>query len=181
MTESMERAVNPVRTAPFGQTEYGVVDGLLHVARRIEPQLFQIAADEPERGSVILDQAEAEIEATVKLIRAVGPHGIAYVLRGAHPPISTPMEYGGFILERERDLLARLGESGPKLLLVMGSEPYLDFVSDLPAQIFGWDARSGYTVADVRALRNGPLAADLPDADVSITPAQIDFIAKEDA
>lgn len=160
----------------FGPTDYAVVFGLLHTALNLEPDLFTVASSQPDHGSNLLDAAERAIEDGARAARANGAAGIAYVLAGAHAPQSTPMEYGGHILERERELLERLGPGGPELLVVIGSDPYLDFVSDLPAQIFAWDARSGYPVSELRSLRQGLLATDHPDADIIMDAHQFDAL-----
>ena len=60
----------------------------------------------------------------------------------AVPDSTTPMQYGGHFLEIDRRLLS--SDALFNVIFVQGpSEPYAVFVSDLPAQAFAWDSRSG--------------------------------------
>lgn len=127
-------------------------------------------AASPSEVGDLLDQA---VQKCVQLARGalqVGAIGVLYEIRGATPSECTPMEYGGLYLERDRELLEALKDSGANVLYVGGREPYLDFVSDLPAHVFAWDvALSEISVGEVRAMRPGALAADDPDADILLT------------
>lgn len=60
--------------------------------------------------------------------------GYLYWIGAATPEWTTPMQFGGYFLEREREVLDSLVGSGkPVILALTGSEPYLDFISALPA------------------------------------------------
>jgi hypothetical protein len=88
-----------------------------------------------------------------------GADGVFYVLDGAYPGTTTPMEYGGHFLEIDRHLLAEVQDARFNVLYVRGEQdPYLDFVSDLPAHAFAWDPRSGVRAEQVRQMRHGALA-----------------------
>ncbi len=99
-----------------------------------------------------------------------GAVGVFYEIHGADASKCTPMEYGGLFLERDRAFLESVSDAPCNFIYINGKEPYLDFVSDLPATIFAWDAKgSGIPVAEVRKMRKGLLAADDPDADIQIS------------
>ncbi len=77
------------------------------------------------------------------------------------------MQYGGFYLERDRELLEEAKDATFNLLWIdAGEEAYLDFVSDLPAHAFAWDIdATDVSVVQMRAMRPGALAAEDPTAD----------------
>lgn len=114
------------------------------------------------------EAAAAKVEELAAKIHADGP--VVYVLEGAEPRLCSPMQYGGQYLETDREILARLTAQTFVILLVKGYDgAYLDFVSDLDAQIFAWDAReTGFTLAQMRELRTGLLATNEPGADVFV-------------
>ena len=99
---------------------------------------------------------------------ANGP--ILYVLSGPDPTKTTPMQYGGHFLERDRDLLEFANENGEVWLYVeAGPGAYLDFVSDLPAGVFAWDAvKTGFPLAEMRKLRSGKLCTNEEGADMPL-------------
>jgi len=99
-----------------------------------------------------------------------GAIGVFYEIHGADASQCTPMEYGGLFLERDRAFLDSISDAPCNFIYINGKEPYLDFVSDLPATVFAWDAKgSGIPVSEVRKMRSGLLAADDPDADIQIS------------
>jgi hypothetical protein len=69
------------------------------------------------------------------------------------------MQYGGHYLELDRLLLEGISQAECNMIFVVGDEDlYLDFVSDLPATLFGWDDRtSGISAAQGRATRKGAI------------------------
>ena len=114
---------------------------------------------DPVAGGAILDRLFEETSAELK--QAEG--GVFYRLQGANPAETTPMQYGGYFLERDRELLA--SAASPRILFVDGtSDVYFDFVGDLPAELFGYDI----PVSEVRAIRGGEILADSPEADVRL-------------
>ena len=153
--------------APGGQAVLAQV--LSPFARAISRgmKLTQLLHDDPAAGGDAL--AELTEEARAETARALesGADGVYYELDGAYPARTTPMQYGGFFLEVDRRLLAEIEPEGFNILFVKGDvEPYIDFVSDLPAQAFGWEVASGVSVESVREMRQGALAAADPHADV---------------
>jgi hypothetical protein len=132
----------------------------------------EVLSDDPDRGSRFLESLVAETRQEIESALAAGADGVLYALFGAGPGWSTPMQYGGFHLERDRELLEQASNALFNMLLVVGSpEAYLDFVSDLPAQAFAWDRRrSGFDAVAVRALRPGLLCAEDPAADIQLRP-----------
>jgi hypothetical protein len=102
---------------------------------------------------------------------AKGADGVLYRLHGARAYHCSPMQYGGQYLEGDREILGDLGGAAFNLIFAVGAEDlYLEFISDLPAQAFGWDVQgSGKSVASVRALRPGLLAAADAEADIFLS------------
>ncbi len=117
--------------------------------------------DDPAAGQIALDAYVADTRLAIHAAMAAGADGVFYRLQGAVPAISTPMQYGGLYLERDRELLAEIEDARLNILSVEGGpEPYLDFVADLPAHVLAWDSRASGIGADaVRAMRRGALAA----------------------
>ncbi len=110
------------------------------------------------------------VEATREQIRgsaATGFKGIFYRLQGAEPAHVTPMQYGGLVLEADRELLTEAVNLGITVLSIDGgAECYLDVVSDLPAQIFAWDSVTTATPdSEIRELRAGYTASADPASD----------------
>jgi len=80
------------------------------------------------------------------------------------------MQYGGFYLERDRELLSSVPAVVTRVLLVPGGEDvFLDFVSDLPAEVFAWDSRaSGFSSEYVRGMRQGLQASEDPGSEIQL-------------
>lgn len=124
--------------------------------------------ESPEEGDAALQQLVAETRSEMERALAAGADGILYLVHGAHPAHCSPMQFGGFYLEVDRELLQGVAEATVNVAFIVGdAETYLDFVSDLPASFLVWDdASTGFSVAQMRALRTGPLGATSPDADL---------------
>ncbi|MBA3726258.1 MAG: hypothetical protein H0W86_07335 [Armatimonadetes bacterium] len=92
-----------------------------------------------------------------------GADGVLYRLFGADPGLSSPMQFGGFYLEKERELLQSIADARLNVLYVEGGEEmFLDVLADLPAQAFSWDeGRSHISPHEVRKVRKGALACGL--------------------
>lgn len=141
--------------------------------------LNALLADDPAAGARELDRLAAETRAAIAEALDAGADGVFYRVVGATPDASTPMEYGGHHLEIDRAILVEF-EDAFNVLFVEGTDPYLDFVSDLPARFFGWEVdRSPMTVGEVRTLRRGALIAAHPDADVVLDLASAPLFARE--
>jgi hypothetical protein len=149
----------------------GMVPGVFETARAISPNLNEILSSDPASGEAILDEAMNQVRGRIGSALDAGMDGIFYHLSGATPQAASPMQYGGHYLERDRDILAGVADATLNVLFVSGGPGvYLDFVSDLPAHIFGWDIEgSRVSVAEVRAMRAGALLAASPEADVILT------------
>ena len=129
-------------------------------------ELTQLLHDDPAAGGEVLAELTEETRAEMASALENGADGVYYELDGAYPTRTTPMQYGGFFLETDRKLLEEIETAGFNILFVKGdAEPYIDFVSDLPAQAFAWQAES-VTIEAVREMRQGPLAAAHPQAEV---------------
>lgn len=95
--------------------------------------LNALLAHDPDAGAAVLDRLCAETAAELRSTLANPCFSVSYRLVGAEPRYCTPMQYGGFYLERDRDLLTSAKGKGVIELIVEGKDAYLDFVSDLPA------------------------------------------------
>jgi hypothetical protein len=80
------------------------------------------------------------------------------------------MQYGGLFLERDRELLEFAKSKGEVWLYIdAGPGAYLDFVSDLPADVFAWDAiQTGFSLEEMRKLRPGKLCTNEVGADLPL-------------
>jgi hypothetical protein len=82
-------------------------------------------------------------------------------------------------LERDREILNEAKGALLNAIFVVGEEDvYVDFVSDLPAELFGWDSKgSGITAASVAEMRSGALMSQDPDSNVLLQPGT-DFLSR---
>jgi len=133
--------------------------------------LNALLAAEPEEGGKVLDHLVSETREDMISALDGGADGVIYLLHGACEEHCSPMQYGGHYLERDRELLAGASDATLNFLYVVGDRDlYLDFVSDLPAHLFGWDDRSsGVSVSEGRTIRNGAVATFDPGSDVLLT------------
>lgn len=144
--------------SPFGEA---LMDGL---------NLNSNLSDDLAAGHDTLNTYYSRVEIAIQAAVAAGADGVFYMLAGAEPTSSTPMQYGGFYLELDRALLG-LAQSLPlNVLWIEGkTEPFLDSVVDLPAQFFGYFvAETGIDPAIIRADRPGPIVSNVFEADVSL-------------
>lgn len=139
---------------PFGRAQKQGVD-----------LVAELRADLAE-GKAHLDEMVAQTRDEIEAAKQSGA-GIVYLLHGARMALTTPMEYGGHFLELDRMLLEGADGCTRMVFVVGGADTFLDFVSDLPAEIFAWDPDcTGVSVAEMRRLRSGLLAAHSPEADI---------------
>lgn len=127
--------------------------------------------EDPIVGGSILDELVEEAKAESQAALQGGADGILYRLHGACGTHCSPMQYGGYYLERDREILADCVAAKLNVLFVVGDEDvYLDFVSDLPAHVFAWDSRaSGVSSAQVRDMRSGPQASSDLESEIALT------------
>ena len=91
-----------------------------------------LLADSPSEGEAVL----ADLVTQTKVEIAASAESFNYIVAGAEPAFSTPMEYGGHFLELDRELI---GDQKPAITLVGGSETYIDVVSDLAETYLVWN------------------------------------------
>lgn len=129
--------------------------------------LNELLHSNPEQGNAKLDDY---VEETRRELRDAVSEGVCYILEGARAGCCSPMQYGGYYLERDRELLEVAKEQSLTVLFVQGGDDlYLDFVSDLPADIFAWDSKaSGFDSEYVRGLRDGAQASMDPNSEIEL-------------
>lgn len=144
--------------SPFGEA---AMDGI---------DLNAKLSEDLEGGHEALNAYFAKVETEIQRAIQTGADGIFYCLAGAEPTASTPMQYGGFYLELDRELLSKATSLPLNVLWIEGkSEPFLDSVVDLPAQFFGYYvAETGVNPEIIRADRPGPIVSNVFEADVSL-------------
>jgi hypothetical protein len=129
-------------------------------------------AESPEKGNATLDAYCEEAREAIERARSNDVDGILYRLHGATAKHCSPMQYGGYYLERDRDLLQSASSLPANCLFVVGAEEtYLDFVSDLPAQVICWDEpATGFSLEQMREMRPGPTCTVNPHSEILLTP-----------
>lgn len=111
-------------------------------------------------ASPLLSELVEETRSKLREALGQGADGILYILYGARAKHCSPMQYGGHYLEYDRELLAEIQGKAVSVMFVVGDDAYFDFVSDLPADVFAWDApASGIDAGSMRLLRQGPLCS----------------------
>jgi len=141
--------------------------------------IYDLIQADPVNGNDKLDELCLATQARAVDALGQGADGVCYLIEGASPSNSTPMQYGGHFLERDREILESFGSAKFNLLVIAGTEePYIDFVSDLQAQAFAWDATSGWTPSQVRELRPGALAANHSEADIDFPVGTLQALAQ---
>lgn len=171
-------ASSAVRLGMPTDAQIGLAEVISPVGRLASlEQTLESLRDNPEVGNVLIDHAVEATNAEIAAKLGEGYEGILYRLVGAEPAQTTPMQYGGFFLERDREILSGLPEGAICIIYIdAGEEAYLDFVSDLPGDLFAWDsARTGIAPEAVRPMRTGALACNHPDADVFFAATRADL------
>lgn len=115
-----------------------------------------------------------------------GADGICYILVGAEPTQTTPMQYGGFLLELDREILQEFAGAVFNAVWVQGDkELYLEFVADLPCHALGWDCQTtGIHTNAIRPYREGAFFGDSPESDIMLLnqpPVSHLFAASQEA
>jgi hypothetical protein len=146
------------------------VDSPLTKQAKRNLNLNHLLHSDPEAGNKVLDELVSETLEEGKNALASGADGVAYVIDGAYPGGSTPMQFGGYYLERDREILEQLSDANFNLVFIEGGEEtYLDSVSDLAANAIGWRiCESGFSKEMMRELRCGPVAGNDASADIHI-------------
>ncbi len=158
------------QTEGEGRILLGEVLSPFGLAAQENLQLTALLEQDPAKGNDLLEQLTQRTRQSMQLALTNGADGILYRLHGAHPSCTSPMQYGGYYLERDRELLEEIQGTRFNLLFIAGGEgAYIDFVSDLPAHAFAWDERSsGVALAEVRRMRSGALATTSAGADIRL-------------
>jgi hypothetical protein len=135
---------------------------------RVRQERGSVASNDPRAAGDELDEIMTCVGRTIESGMANGADGVLYRLFGARAGHTTPMEYGGFYLERDREILESVADASLNILLLVGDgDLYLDFVSDLPAHVMAWDAAaSGFSSNYLRNLRDGAQASCDPESEI---------------
>jgi len=132
-------------------------------AKEVDEDLSGAFRGDPKMGEGLLERFFSM--SCTKTCEALdsGCDGIFYRLFGATPFETSPMEYSGFFLEKDRELLEGIVEARFNVLSVEGGEGvYLDFVHDLPCSVLAWDEKnSRIAPRSVREIHSGALACGL--------------------
>ncbi|MDI9636778.1 hypothetical protein QPK87_39105 [Kamptonema cortianum] len=136
----------------------------------------KFSSDDLEGQARALDSATETAKSHCQQALADGADGICYRLAGAEPAHSSPMEYGGLVLERDREVLESVAESRLNVVYVENEgEAYLDFLTDLPCHFLAWNGEAPSTLDEVRALRGGAVADDSSQADAFCARTKIEL------
>jgi hypothetical protein len=145
-----------------------LIQGIFARTELLPYDFLELLQTDPENGN-------AELARLAEVVRTEfdgsRPPWI-YRLTGPEPAKATPMQYGGFFLEKDREFLQSAKSRGKLWIFVdAGPGAYLDFVSDLPADGFAWDAEAtGFPVSEMRKLRPSiPLCSNGEGADFPLT------------
>jgi hypothetical protein len=165
-------APNPVQIElELRTSDVAVLAGIPSIFRLAPPNILATLDSDPGAADKQLGEARDTAQRLIEGCLDAGADGIFYCLFGAQPGIMSPMMYGGNFLELDREVLSLTENSRFSAIFVVGGPGvFLDFVSDLPGEAFGWDIwASGTPVADVRAMRHGAIMTTDPDSDVLIS------------
>ena len=149
------------------------------LAMQKEMNLNVVLKEDPKSGNRTLGDLADETRRNIDRAFGAGADGVLYRLYGARARHCTPMQYGGHYLELDRELLSHADGALINFLFVVGEDDvYLDFVSDLPADVFGWDSvSSNISAEDVRLIRSGALLSEDPNSDILLA-ASTSFLSK---
>lgn len=149
------------------------------LALQRDMDLNKMLKDDPTAGNRVLGELIDVTKRDIDTAFEIGADGIIYRLYGARAHHCTPMQYGGFYLEKDRELLEDVKDALFNIIFVVGEEDvYLDFVSDLPAHAFAWDYKeSRIPVSEVRKMRPGALMSEDPESDIRLDPGT-DFLSR---
>lgn len=125
---------------------------------------------DPTGAGKRLDDVVDELRGWIRSSLAAGADGVFYIVTGACSEHCSPMEYGGFYLERDRELLSEASSAPFNVLFVAGEgDVYFDFICDLPAHVMAWDsARTGFSSQQMRQIRLGAQASADPKSEIQL-------------
>ncbi|MFN3730278.1 MAG: hypothetical protein ACK4XJ_11275 [Fimbriimonadaceae bacterium] len=158
------------------------IDGEFRLTHVKNP--FGVALEQGVRLSDLFDHdpdaSDREVrraaDETRRCIAAAGDvDGIAYTIHGACELWTSPMGYGGWLLETDRELIK--SASKPVFAFVVGRDAYLDVLSDLPCAVFAWDSEaSSADVDEMRRMCRAKIATNRQGADFILETGGHDVI-----
>lgn len=155
-----------IETHPGQQVLAEIHSPLTRAIRRDSDLLETLDAD-PELGAERLEALVAESQSEITAALEAGASGIFYVLEGACPDHTTPMQYGGHFLELDRRLLESAAGADLNVLFCGGQEVYFDFLADLPTHAISWDnTRNDLPIQSARVMTRAKIALDHLEADL---------------
>jgi hypothetical protein len=114
-----------------GQALPGVLSPLSRALMR-GANVISLLDENPAEGDRVIASLFSETQAEINEIGG----NFNYVVAGAEPNWTTPMQYGGHFLELDRELI---GSRRPAITLIGGAETYVDIVSDLAETFLIWN------------------------------------------
>lgn len=117
----------------------------------------------PVKGNEILSEMVNKVSRHIGEIMKSGADGVFYRLIGAEPKYTSPMQYGGYYMEHDNNLLSSVRDARCNVLFIEGGEyVYMDFVHDIPASLLAWDEKSsGLSFDEVKQYHSGALACEI--------------------
>lgn len=94
--------------------------------------IVDLLEENPSEGDQMIASLFSETQTEISQIDG----SFNYVVAGAEPMWTTPMQYGGHFLELDRELI---GSRQPAITLIGGPETYVDIVSDLAETFLIWN------------------------------------------
>lgn len=155
MTETPQLMVaefNGYTCAISGESFEGVLSPLSRAISQGIDIVSQLE-DNPSLGDQTLAELVRETANEISHIEG----NFNYIVAGAEPRFTTPMQYGGHFLELDRELI---GARKPAITLIGGSETYIDIVSDLAESYLIWDSSS--TSVDPQEVARMTRATTIP-------------------
>lgn len=148
-------------------------------ALKDDSKLMSLLESDPLAGDAELLKLKEKTLEESRRVMDDGADGICYVLAGATPEHTTPMQYGGFLLDLDREILEEFSNAFFNIVWVRGrSEPYLEFVSDLACHALSWDMQATkIKPAAIRPYRSGAIAGTEPDCDLLLLDRVIELDA----
>lgn len=150
-------------------------------AKKVGLDLMSELSQSPIEGGDKLAEMAEKSRSEIREALDEGADGFCYLLAGADPTETTPMQYGGFLLELDREILAEFsGTVFNAVWVTADSEPYLEFVADLPCHALGWNSSTtGIHTHSIRPYREGAFFGDSPESDIQLLnfPSVSNFFA----
>jgi hypothetical protein len=158
------------------QARFVVVRGAFAQSLMRGYDLPALLRSDPIAGEALLGRMKNEAAAEFERALVAEADGILYQLSGASAEWTTPLAYGGHLLETERSVLAsetRLDR--PLVIHVVGQRDlYLDLVADLASSGLAWNSTaSRLSLQEVRRYFSCALVTDSPEADIGWTVADV--------